>query len=203
MRLVYTATFLLALILLISASYASGADRSQAEYLRGTIKSIPSNTLGTLDLNDPTDLVFHYGRNFYRLPFEKIKTYEISNARPARRVLARVPVPNMPWKRDEILNISFLGSDSAPGVLSLKLTGKDLSNAEWTLKSRVASPSESAFTGARSKLPEAWWGDRYWHTTRNAALWPSSEPEDRAASKPALTRRAIEVTRPAKHHKFS
>lgn len=177
MRVAFAAKFVPAALLVISGVYAGGAKHSEAKYLGGTIRSIPPNTVGTLDLNDTTDLVFHYGRNFYRLPFEKIKTYEITNTRPPRLTLGRLAVPSMPWKHDEILNISFRGSDKETGVLSLKLTGKDLTNAEWTLKSHIDNSGESASTGARAKLPESWWGDRYWHTTRNAALWPSSEPE--------------------------
>jgi hypothetical protein len=177
MRIDCTAKFCLATVLLTAMAYASGAKGSDAEYLGGTVRAIPSNTVGTLDLNDPTDLVFHYGRNFYRLPFEKIKTYEISHAKPARRTLGRVPVPRMPWKQDQILNLSFRGNNNDTGILSFKLTGKERSNAEWALKSRVDDPRESASAGARSKLPESWWGDRYWRTSRNSALWPSNEPE--------------------------
>ena len=177
MRKACTATFYLAAVLFISVAYVSAANRSDAEYLGGTVKTIPSNTVGTLDLNDPKDLVFHYGRNFFRLPFEKIRTYEIAHANPARRTLGHVPLPRMPWKQDQVLNVSFRGIGNETGVLSFKLNGKDVSMAEWALKSRVDDPKESASNGARSKLPESWWGDRYWHTLRNSALWPSSEPE--------------------------
>lgn len=177
MRMACTAKFFLAAVFLISAAYASGANRSEAEYVSGTIKSIPLHTVGTLDLNDPNDLVFRYGRNFYRLPFDQIKSYEVGSARPARRAVAHVPVPSMPWKHDQILNLSFRAGNDDIGVVSLKLTGKDLSNAEWALKSRVNSTNGSASIGGRPKLPESWWGDRYWRTSRNSAAWPSTDPE--------------------------
>jgi hypothetical protein len=177
MRTFCVRTLCFGIALLACLAYASGASHSDAEYLGGTVKSIPSNTIGTLDLNDPQEIVFRYGRNFYRLPFEKIKSYEISHSKPARRVFGRVPVPSMPWKQDQILNLSFRSGNNETGVLSFKLTGKDLSSAEWVLKSRIDDPKEAANNGVRSKLPEAWWGDRYWRTTRNAALWPSSDPE--------------------------
>ena len=169
--------FCLAFMLLVSAVYASSANHSEAEYLGGSIKSVPTNTVGTLDLNDPSDLVFRYGNNFYRLPFEKIKTYEIDHARPAHRVLGRVPIPNLPWKQDQVLNLSFRSEGNETGVLSFKLTGKDLSRAEWALKSRVQDATDPSSASPRAKLPESWWGDRYWRTNRNRALWPSGEPE--------------------------
>lgn len=165
------------LVLSATLDCASVASHSDAEYVGGTVKAIPSNTPGTLDLSDPTDVVFRYGRNFYRLPFEKIKSYEIERSRPAVRAFGRVTVPGVPWKQEQILNLSFRGSNNEVGVVSFKIKGKDAGRTEWALKARVDSSqdaSSAAGDGARPKLPEAWWGDRWWRTNRNAALWPST-----------------------------
>ncbi|MGI8743760.1 MAG: hypothetical protein ACR2NN_14525 [Bryobacteraceae bacterium] len=172
MRAIRTASLCIALI---AAGAIYGAD---AEYLSGTVKSIPSNMTGKLDVSDPNDLIFAYGKGVYRLPFERIKSFEWEHAKAAtRRVFGRVQVPHLPWgKQEDVLNLSFRGEDHAIGVLSFKVNGKDLSTTEWALKSRIADPQGVA-TAGRTKLPESWWGDRYWRTNRNAVAWPSNEPE--------------------------
>lgn len=141
---------------------------SEAEYLGGTVKSIPKNMTGRLDLTDPSNLIFTYGKGVYRLPFEDIKSFEITPAKSPQHRLG-VPVPRLPWSQQtELLNLSFRGEDHVSEVISFKLTGKDLTTTEWALKSRIEEPRESNTAAGRTKLPEAWWGDRYWRTTRNS-----------------------------------
>lgn len=156
---------LFCLIFLAAALYGS-----EAEYLGGTVKSIPKNMTGQLDLTDPSNLVFTYSKGTYRLPFENIKNFDITPAKSRQHrsgLLRHVPVPRLPWSQQvELLNLSFRGEDHASEVISFKLTGKDLATTEWALKSRLEEPRESNTAASRAKLSESWWGDRFWRTTR-------------------------------------
>lgn len=153
--------------------FAATVYAADAEYLGGTVKSIPSDSPGKLDLSDPNDLIFAHAKGVYRLPFEQIKSYEWEHTRAAsRKVFRRVQIPHLPWGRpDDVLNLTYRVDGNTMGVLSFKMTGKDLSPTEWALKSRIEQPATSAATG-RTKLPDSWWGDKYWRTNRNAGLWP-------------------------------
>jgi|SRR5947209_7471515 len=158
--------------------FAAGLYGSDAEYLGGTVKSIPVNTVGTLDLSDSRSLLFRYGRAVYKLAFEDIKSFEISHSNSVRRVLGHVPVPHSPWrKQDAIVNLSFRSEEMPTGTLSFKIASNDLTTTEWTLKSRIEDPNHNSLVADRAKLPESWWGDRYWRTTRNSAGWPSIDAE--------------------------
>ena len=136
---------------------AAAAYGSEAEYLGGSIKSIPKNMTGDLDLTDPANLTFVYYKGVFRLPFENIKSFEIAPAK------SRIPLRH----RSGVLNLSFRTDDHANEVISFKLTGKDVATTEWTLKSHIQEPGTANTATSRTRLPESWWGDRYWRTTRN------------------------------------
>lgn len=172
MHAIRTATLCLALIT------AATVYAAEAEYLGGTAKSIPLNLTGRLDLSDPNDLIFAYGKGVYRLPFERIKSYQWDHSKgTGRRVFGRVPIPHLPWgKQEEILSLSFRVDGNTIGVLNFQLSGKDLPSAEWALNSRMEEPESTARAG-RVKLGESWWGDKYWRTNRNVATWPAAETE--------------------------
>lgn len=165
-------------IALVSTASIYGAE---AAYLGGTVKSIPAETTGTLDLSDPNDLIFSYPKGIYRLPFEQIKSFQWERAKPeGKRLLGHVPVPrlpHLPWGKDEdVLNLSFRAHENSTGVLSFRVSGKDRPATGWALESRIEEPkSAPRTTGVR--LTQSWWGDRYWKTNRNAAAWPASESE--------------------------
>lgn len=157
---------------------AAANNNSAAEYLGGTVKSIPPNTVGSLDLADPADLVFRYGKAVYRLSFLDIKSFQLDADKGPRRHLGQVSLPNLSWASHvQTLNLSYRTRGSAVGVLSFKLSGKGFASAQWILKTRTEKAQEDAANGSRAKLPESWWGDRYWRTSRNSVLWGTPESE--------------------------
>ena len=131
---------------------------SEAEYLGGSVKTIPKYMTGNLDVTDPAKLVFIFYKGVFQLPFDNIKSFEIAP------VKSRLRWPH----RSGVLNLSFRTEEHANEVISFKLTGKDLAAMEFTLKSHVQEEPSAANTATgRTKLPESWWGDHYWRTTRN------------------------------------
>lgn len=177
MRSLYFTALFTASILVQTGSAASGP--TEAQYIYGTEKAIPPDTVGSLDVTDPAKLQFQYGRDLgFKLPYSKIKNYEFSKTKGAGRSIAHVPIPKVPFlNRQEVLNLSYFTEQGGVNTASFRLSGKDLSSLQWTLSQRVEAGKKSAESASRTKLPESWWGDRYWRTTRNKAAWPEPPAE--------------------------
>jgi hypothetical protein len=172
-----------ALLTLPAGLVTAGTPADQAEYLGGTLKSIPANTVGALDLNNPKEFIFTYGKTVYRLPYSQIQTYSFES-KPARRVLGRFPMPRLALhKRNDILNLTYRDGVES-GTLSFQLNGKELVNADSILAERVDTrrKPDQAVAQAESTIylpahpePASWWGDHVWRTNRNKAAWPSTD----------------------------
>jgi hypothetical protein len=177
MRSFVPALFTMALLTVAQAGFGA-TNPDQAQYVYGTVKTIPSNTVGSLDLTDPSDLQFQYGNAKYKLPYRQIKSFRLSAAKAAPRSIAHVPVPQLPFhSHEQILDVSFFEKENSVGTVSFRLTGKNLNAAEWMLSERIRLDKEAAQNAGRPKLPESWWGDKYWKTTRNKPVWPDANAE--------------------------
>ena len=123
---------------------------------------------------------FQYGDSNYRLPYRNIKSFRLSNAKPEQHTIAHVPVPKLelPFhSHEQVLDISFFEKENSVGTVSFRLTGKNLKAAEWMLSERIRQDKEAAENAGRPKLPESWWGDKYWKTNRNRPVWPDAAAE--------------------------
>jgi hypothetical protein len=189
----------------------------------GTVKTIPSNSVGALDTNSPAELRFHYGSSVYALPYQKISNAEI--VEPAGHHLWKVPVPKL-GKGARLLSITIREGDET-GMLTFRTSASEANriaadinehgkrkNAVKTSDVKPDAPMTSAAkrgnkpdkkqaahaksakaktsdveasTGKPAAAQEAWWGDRYWKTTRNKDKWPSGQPAD-ASGMPAGTK---------------
>ena len=152
----------------------------EAEYLGGSVKSIPVKTVGSLNLDDREELQFKTAEATVRVPYTRIKTVNFSRAKSSARKVGPVPLPKLPLlhhviRRDQLLDLSYRDEGGHICTMSFRLTGKALSSAEFTLSERMDSNGKPAQTAGRQKLPEAWWGDKYWKTTRNKGTWPETE----------------------------
>ncbi len=70
---------------------------TQAQYIYGSVKSIPADATGALDLTDAKDLQFQYGSDGYKLPYGKIKSYEFTESKGETRTIGGVPLPKLPF----------------------------------------------------------------------------------------------------------
>ena len=150
------------------------------------MKSIPLNAVGSLDLPTLRPGVSVW-RSTYRLPFRDIASFEFTGpgARGSHPHLGQVPLPSLRWAksgRERTLNLSYRTLGTV-GVMSFKLMGKEFANAEWIMKTRTESSQEQARGENRAKLPESWWGDRYWKTNRNNARWGGLDPDAQSGTK--------------------
>ena len=169
---------LLRILLLVGLVFPAWAvsTSKDAEYLGGSVKSIPVKTVGSLDLDDREELQFKTAEATVKVPYSRIKTVNFSRAKSAARKVGPVPLPKLPLlHRDELLDLSYRDEGGHICTMSFRLTGKALASAESTLTERMDSTGKTAQTAGRQKLPEAWWGDKYWKTTRNKGTWPETE----------------------------
>lgn len=166
-------------LILFSAAALVMADAASldASYVGGTVKAIPVNAPGSLDLNNGSELKFRYGQSIYRIPYAQITgsdTYSVEG----RKLFGHLPVPSVvPGKRKRTLAITYKDADGGRGVLNFELTGREASSAQDIISARldvVNSPQIAA------SADESWWGDKYWKTNRNRSIWASEKPAEAA-----------------------
>lgn len=93
----------------LAAALLSAAVRGdRAQFMGGTVKSIPNNVQGTFSLEDKTALVFSHEKGEYRLPYDRITSMEFGQ-KVGRRVGATVA-----------LGVTTLGIGALPMLFSKK-----------------------------------------------------------------------------------
>jgi hypothetical protein len=138
-----------------------------ATYVGGSVKSIPLNLIGALDVSERGELRFEYGTGTYKLPCNQITSTALSQDE-ARRILHRVKVPNLaPGKKKETLTVNYKDAAGVNGTLNFELTANQASALLETLAIRKATPE----TSSSSRNIDDWWGDKYWKTNRNRSEW--------------------------------
>ena len=147
-----------------------------AEYVGGTVKSIPMNSIGFLNVDDTKVLKFNYGPTAYKLPYEQITGTEVTKSE-SRHVLKKFPVPNFGHKK-ETLTISYKDAAGVTGKLNFEVSARQAASVQTTIAEVKALPD--AATAANDS--KEWWGDKYWKTNANKATWDASTA---SASQPA------------------
>lgn len=156
-----------AAVFLMAPPAALQAASNTAEFVGGTVKSIPVNSTGSLSFGDAKELQFNYGKAVYKLSYEQITGTEVLRGE-TRHVLKKIPVPSLlPGHKKETLSISYKDPSGATGVVNFELTAKQANWANEAIASRTAKPGSQA----AANQSQEWWGDRYWKTNRNKAAW--------------------------------
>lgn len=141
------------------------AASNSVEFVGGTVKSIPVNSTGLLNVDDQKELQFNYGKSVYKLAYDQITGTQVLPGE-MRRVLKKIPIPSLlPGHRKETLSISYKDPNGGTGILNFELTSKQANWATEAIAARTAKPGSEA----AAKPATDWWGDRYWITTRNKA----------------------------------
>ena len=139
-----------------------------AEYVGGTVKSIPMNSTGFLSLDDTKVMKFLYGQAIFKLPYDQITGTEVTKG-DTRHVLKKVPLPSFGRKK-ETLTISFKDPAGVTGKLSFEVPARLATNVQSTITEMKALP-DPATVASESK---EWWGDKYWKTLNNKTAWDTS-----------------------------
>jgi predicted secreted protein len=161
----------------IPTAVLSAADT--AEYTGGTVKSIPMNSIGFLNLEDTKVMKFTYGQAVYKLPYDQITGTEVTKG-DTKHVLKKFPVPSLCGKKDLA---------GVTGKLSFEVTARLAASVQDTIQEQKALPLAEATID-----PNEWWGDKYWKTTRNKATWDANNASAAATAQPAAPAAAPAAT---------
>lgn len=164
-----------AVVLMLPPSQAKADETIEMEYLGGTVKTIPSDTFGMLNLKDINELRFQYGTSVYHLPYAQITETEVTDGDSNK---GHWLVHNPFRKQYRALAISFRDPNGAENTLNFQVN------------SRIAEAAEAAITLRRNRAetasgdPDSFWGDKIWKTKRTIPLWEQQQ-------KPAATALAV------------
>jgi hypothetical protein len=138
-----------------------------AAYVGGSVKSIPMNLIGTLDVSERGELRFDYGTGMYKLPCTQITSTAVTQDE-ARRILHRIKLPTVaPGRKKETLTVNYKDAAGVSGTMNFELSASQASALLETIAIKKATPASAAF----AKNGDDWWGDRYWKTNRNRSDW--------------------------------
>jgi hypothetical protein len=156
-----------------------------ATYVGGSVKSIPLNLIGTLDVSERGELRFDYGTGTYKLPCNQITSTAVTQDEtrhilPKVPVLHKIPVPSLlPGRKKETLTVNYKNAAGASGTLNFELTASQASALLEIIAIKKATPE----TSASSQSDGDWWGDKYWKTNRNRTGWEGgANPASQTAS---------------------
>jgi len=173
------------LVFAIIPSALLGATSSNVEYVGGTVKSIPANSVGTFNFDDGKQMQFNFSGASYRLSYDQITGTDVSKAE-GHHILHKIPVPSFdPRKRKETLSIHFKDEAGAVETLNFELATELADEARTLIAVKKAGPQN-----VLSSQTTDWWGDKYWKTLRNKATWDagSASNSQPAAGAPSATK---------------
>ena len=148
------------------------------EFVGGTTKIIPLNTMGTLDAATTNGLHFRYGRGDFDLPYNRIIRTEIGET-PGHH-LWKVPVPHL-GKGTRLLTVTYKEGESGTGMVTFRAATSTISAINSEIDDQKRAPAVATSTPTKSvdkkATGEDWWGDAYWRTNRNKSKWPGQTSE--------------------------
>lgn len=151
-----------------------------AQYVGGTVKSIPVNSAGTFNFEDAKEFRFSYNGSVYKLPYDQITSTGIEKA-DVRRVLHVFPaISPIASRRRQTLVINYTDGAGATGTLNFELMAYRAVEAQDTIAAK-RSPIAPAANAASNE----WWGDKYWKTKRNQAAWDAQAAQNALAAQKA------------------
>jgi hypothetical protein len=150
-----------------------------ATYAGGSVKSIPINIMGALDVSERGDLQFEYGSATFKVPCTQITSTAIAQGE-RQHLFHKIPVPSlMPGRKKETLTISFKDAAGASATMNFELSASQAATLLDLIATKKSTPQVSAGVST-----DDWWGDKYWKTPRNRTTW---EPAPAPAMQTAQT----------------
>lgn len=141
-----------------------------AEYVGGTVKSIPVNSSGALNFENDKELRFNYSGSVYSLPYESVTNIEITKAE-TRRLLGKIPMPALLHPKD-VLSISYKDATGANGTVNFEVSTFYAQYMQTTIQDKRDAPKVAADPNGDPFI------DRYWKTTRNQAQWEARDAQN-------------------------
>jgi hypothetical protein len=164
------------------------AASESVQYVGGTVKSIPVNSAGSFNFDDPKELRFHYNGLVYRLPYDQITGTEIEKA-DVKHVMRVIPAQSLIFThRKRTLVINYKDASGAAGTLNFELAAYRASEARETIATKKIAPTVA--------VEPAWWGDKVWKTPRNQAAWDAQAAQNAQAAQAAQAAQTAAASQP-------
>jgi len=184
----------LTLLAILATAAAFAASNSEtATYVDGNVAGVSPNTGGTLTFSDEKAMIFRTGLSNVPVPYSGISNVELGAVKETSHDVPFYKVWQLHKRfsggnktETQLLIVSFKNEDGEDKSMTLELaqpavTGVLATIEEHTGKTYVARSQGSPKHGpakatnqATSDDKNAWWGDDYWKTTRNADKWNKS-----------------------------
>ena len=149
------------------------------QYVGGTVKSIPVNSGGVFHFEDAKEFRFTYNGSVFALPYDQITSTEIEKA-DVRRVMHVFPAMSpIASHRKQTLVINYTDATGAAGTLNFELAAYRALDAQENIAAK-RSP-----VAAANPATAEWWGDKYWKTARNKAVWDAQAAQNALAAEKA------------------
>ncbi len=141
-----------------------------AQYVGGTVKSIPVNSAGALNFDDSKELRFNYSGSVYSLPYENITSTELDKAE-TRHLLGKIPMPAL-FHPKEVLSINYKDAAGAAGSVNFEVSAFEAQYIQSTIQDKKDAPKIAADPNGE------WFIDKYWKTTRNQGQWDAKNAQN-------------------------
>jgi hypothetical protein len=141
----------LAVLCLLACGMLAGGNGGHAEYVGGTISTIPEGCAGTVAAVDEQFLVFYSQKASWRVPYEKINLIEYGQ-KVDRRYLAAVlisPLFLLSKKRQHFLTVGYSDDDNHQQAMIFKVDKADIRSLLVSLEARTGRKVEFQDDDAR------------------------------------------------------
>lgn len=152
-----------------------------ATYTQGTVKGLPLNTQGKIEM-DGRSLVFHHGPNHLAVPYQNITGVDVDTVGGG----AKEPVYKV-WKLHKRMagspaarrvTVRYASEPNVNKMMVFTMAPEHADHVRRALDPATAKTfdKKSAMGEVKTTYREDWWGDSMWKTTRNASKWPEGRP---------------------------
>src|ERR1700692_30914 len=159
---------------IVACGAVFGSPRPEATtYVDGNLKDVSPNTGGTLQFTEDKTMYFNTGVVSIPVPYASITKAELGATKTHAHEVPLYKVWALHKRLTEktqtqYLTVGFKNAEGEDQTMTLELARAIAPEVLSTIQNR------SGLTLARSKSsagPNAWWGDEFWKTSRNADKW--------------------------------
>jgi hypothetical protein len=170
----------LAVTTVLACGAAVAAHKQESvTYVSGNLTGVLPNSGGSLLLSGDSALELKTGLSSVAIPYSGITKAELGAVREHSdsEPLYKVWAIHKRFSKSEtqLLKVDFMDSEGEEKTLTVELDKSAAAGVVEAIQEHnpsVASNVKSRVAASHNAKPDAWWGDSYWKTSRNADQWP-------------------------------
>jgi hypothetical protein len=179
-----TKTAIFAAFTVMSCAFLCAEPRPETTtYVDGNVATLKPNTGGTLVFSDNNSMVFRTGLTDVSVPYANILRAELGPTQTHSHDAPVYKVWDLPKRlhktETQLLVLEYKNGSGENQSMTLELAKPAAADVLSTIEERTAKPEDaktaSASSDSKDSDKDAWWGDRYWKTTRNQDSWAAKQ----------------------------